>query len=737
MASDHCFDECVSYLKTHPQLKVPAEQACDALCHTADDACTAAVFDWVSNSAKGLKAVAASEDPITYISLLIPAITSAMNITAGGGGGASMALQSDYFWTGHHDRCISIPDAQYCHASPTLDKMQIGTVAFCVPSACSAAVVSSLLHGLIPPTNGSIPYTFTTTCGDQTGEWEIGTYIMLVLCGLLILMALVACLMDVADSSQSHLPVAMAVAAEPLGRQLVNCFSVSKNYGNFLNIRNVATNSLDGMRTLSMSWVVFGHTLIWPIMAAGGYSNIEDIIPIQQHRATLMGTWTGQAVQSAEFSVDTFFYMSGFLALYVGLKKLSKLSPLQVLQGAPLMYLDRWLRLTPLYMFIVWFYVYVIPVTSTGPYWSTHLAGDVSNCKEYWWQNILYIQTIYTTLGFKGGSCYGVSWYLADDMMFFYLVPLIICLALISTSLALVFLGTAWTGSILYTLIETIQHHWSAGSFDTSDYSQKYYQPPWTRCPPYLMGAAFGIIWFHWHDQITTTVSSRRTVRVGLLLASAFLLLSTVYGLAGDADSVPTTTSRGWMALYVTFSKPAWTLGLICLNILCFTHNGGAMSWILQLPIFGYLGKLSYSMYLLHPTVLVLLFSASPYQEHYSIVNFTRCYIAALTLTTAGGFVLHLLVELPCGNLTQLLLTAVRQPRAPKQDEPGSLDQHLVEEAEDLPNSPMFPACESRRDTEASCDRLSLTLSTDKGSRRNTCEELSSPLYTAEEKLNV
>lgn len=506
--------------------------------------------------------------------------------------------------------------------------------------------------------------------------------------------------------------IVVAEPQAPLWRELLDCFSMSRNYDSFCNIRTVATNSLDGMRALSMSWVVFGHTLLWPLLQGLGYSNVEDIIPITPGRAALMGSWTGQAVQSAEFSVDTFFYMSGFLAVYVGLKKLRKLQPLQVLQGAPLMYLDRWLRLTPLYMFVVWFYVYVIPTMASGPYWA---VKDAQACKDYWWQNILYIQTIFTSLQIGGpgsGGCYGVSWYLADDFFFFYLVPFMICLALISTTLALACIGAGWSASIIYTLICTIENSWSAGTFDGTDYGNKYYQPPWTRCPPYLMGAAFAIIWYRWSSEITHRVSTSCFLRFGLLGAAAFLLLSTVYGLAGDAGSLPTTTPTGWMNLYVTFSKSAWTLGIICLNILCFSRIGGAIQWLLESPIFGYLGKLSYSMYLLHPTILVCIFGVQIAPEHYSIVNFLRSYVAALALTTVGGFVLHLLVELPCGNLAQLLMASFRKPKQPPPPYSNDTAQQVVvedlEEAlleDELPNSPLFPAAStpnSRRNTSES-----------------------------------
>ena len=83
-----------------------------------------------------------------------------------------------------------------------------------------------------------------------------------------------------------------------------------------------------------------------------------------------MGSFAGQVILSAEFSVDSFFFMSGFLATYIGLKKLGAKGAMTPIKMAPFMYLDRFLRLTPCYFFIVFVYTYVSPLVGTGPFWS-------------------------------------------------------------------------------------------------------------------------------------------------------------------------------------------------------------------------------------------------------------------------------------------------------------------------------------------------------------------------------
>ena len=72
-------------------------------------------------------------------------------------------------------------------------------------------------------------------------------------------------------------------------------------------------------------------------------------------------------------TVDTFFFLSGFLAAYIGLKKLpSNANPLKVFAG----YMwERWIRLTPAYLFILMFYIHLLPFLAVGP--------DASSSMEY------------------------------------------------------------------------------------------------------------------------------------------------------------------------------------------------------------------------------------------------------------------------------------------------------------------------------------------------------------------
>ena len=120
--------------------------------------------------------------------------------------------------------------------------------------------------------------------------------------------------------------------------------------------------------------------------------------------------------------------MSGFLAIFIGLKKLKSSTPLAIILKAPLMILDRFLRLTPTYMIVLFAVTYMVPLVSHGPYWHMATQSGVDACKQNWWHNLLYVQSILAAIGAGGTMCFNVAWYLADDMTFFCLVPFLLAL---------------------------------------------------------------------------------------------------------------------------------------------------------------------------------------------------------------------------------------------------------------------------------------------------------------------
>lgn len=67
-------------------------------------------------------------------------------------------------------------------------------------------------------------------------------------------------------------------------------------------------------------------------------------------------------------SVDTFFFLSGFLATWQLLEKVKGANPWKFVKGV---LIHRYLRLTPLYFMVLMIYIYVFPSVGNGDHFGT------------------------------------------------------------------------------------------------------------------------------------------------------------------------------------------------------------------------------------------------------------------------------------------------------------------------------------------------------------------------------
>lgn len=117
--------------------------------------------------------------------------------------------------------------------------------------------------------------------------------------------------------------------------------------------------------------------------------------------------------------VDSFLLLSGFLFARLLLLELDKRSG-QV--NFVLLYIFRYIRLTPAYMAMIGLYITWMPKMGDGPIWNQRIGMEVERCEASWWKNILYINNYVGT----DELCMFQSWYLAADTQLFILAPMIL-----------------------------------------------------------------------------------------------------------------------------------------------------------------------------------------------------------------------------------------------------------------------------------------------------------------------
>ncbi len=154
-------------------------------------------------------------------------------------------------------------------------------------------------------------------------------------------------------------------------------FSFTRNFSKLMSTeggRGLDSN-LDvfaGVRTLSMMYVVFGHT---NLVMGVNYPNIQ----------ATFGSMYGVLIQGGLYAVDAFFCMAGFLANYVLLGKLAKSKgKINIL----LAYFHRWYRLVPALAFLILTGMYLFPFIIQGPISWQYKQAMINNCERYWWSSL-------------------------------------------------------------------------------------------------------------------------------------------------------------------------------------------------------------------------------------------------------------------------------------------------------------------------------------------------------------
>ncbi len=179
------------------------------------------------------------------------------------------------------------------------------------------------------------------------------------------------------------------------------------------------TDCLNGMRVLSMVWIVLGHTMMMPA-PLNGFDNPEDLVASFGARSKV---WF-MTVIGGQIAVDSFFFLGGFLIAYLGVRDLEKRGG-KIPYGA--MVLHRYIRITPAFAFTMVFYSQIVSRIGDGPFFVRYQQSVFRRCDNAsWLTSLLYLHNF---VPFDSDQvCMGWSWYLGCDMVFFVMSPALLLL---------------------------------------------------------------------------------------------------------------------------------------------------------------------------------------------------------------------------------------------------------------------------------------------------------------------
>ncbi|KAH8280769.1 hypothetical protein KR054_010702, partial [Drosophila jambulina] len=555
-------------------------------------------------------------------------------------------LVGNWWDLGNFDECLGIDhtDAttgrhvrgKYCFAkimpAPSLSKALVMKTALCFPASCSAANMDTLLRRLFQQLlnveiGTGVGIVDEATCQTaETEPYDGLTVITIVLLSILAAaVGLSTCYDYFCARDEKSLPaVVRAFSARANSRALFRLVDTKAN-------PNVI-DCLHGIRCLSFIWVVFCHDYL--VFAMAPNMNMSYLL-----------TWINSVfslfVKHGVYAVDSFFFLSGLLLVVIALRSMDRNKGRL---NIPMMYLHRYLRLTPLLAIAILVYMKILPLMSSGPLQGKGGFDDYDSCKDTWYLTLLYVQNVATN-----ELCISHSWYLAVDMQLYIFAPFLL-IALYRwgrKAAAGIFVLMLLLACCLFSIMVI-----NDLSLYGDESMRKLYYATNTRASPYLIGLLFG---YFLHLNRGRSFKLSRLAVLGGWLVCLSLLAACIFAVYGQ-NTLPIVEE----AFYVTLTRIAWPLALCWVVFACMHGYGGLASEILTSPLWQPMSKLSYSAYIFHMFIESLNMSMTRTNTYFSDYQVMLRFWADFGFTMLLAYLMHLLVEAPFAHLESLLLPAKR-----------------------------------------------------------------------------
>ncbi|XP_071455245.1 nose resistant to fluoxetine protein 6-like [Hetaerina americana] len=317
----------------------------------------------------------------------------------------------------------------------------------------------------------------------------------------------------------------------------------------------------------------------------------------------------------------------------------------------------RYIRLTPAYTLVIFFYACILNKMGTGPLWNSTVALDTEACINNWWTNILYVSNYVNT----NAMCMVQSWYLPCDTHFFIIGALLMTLLHRRPRVGQVALALTTLASIAVPFAVTLAKHHDATVLFYRDFlfdprSDVYFNDVYIkshmRAGPYFAGLIGGYLFFRFR---LYEVKIPKPWAWGMFILGNILLQVVMF--SGAIFYMP---GRPYdpleSAFYAALQRFAWGVGICLLLIALSSGRIAFISKVLEWTPFVVLGKLTYCAYLVH--FIFQLFSLGGDRSPKYVTNYLMFLLTAGDISFVFFFalLLYLMVEAPFRNIAKLII---------------------------------------------------------------------------------
>ncbi|KAI4463970.1 o-acyltransferase [Holotrichia oblita] len=502
----------------------------------------------------------------------------------------------------------------------------------CIPSACEPSEVLEFLYitNVLP----LVQTVDTMECetSETTPEFTGGDIGFIVFISIVLAFVVICTVYDevIRDKNRTAHPLYVAFS---LKRNFLKIVEHSKN--------DSRIGCLDGLRVFSILWVILGHRF-----------SISEILPwvnADYSQSWRRSTYT-QYAQGASSAVDTFMFLTGLLMAMSFVKTHSKpKSNFNLI----VYYVHRYLRLTPAAAVTYFLHVSLFMHMGNGPFWQYLTQRTRDNCLDRWSSFFFYYQNYLD----HNNMCLLHTWYLSMDMQIFILSPMVL-FPLAKRTKLMMRAGLPILIALSMACPFIITYYYETEIFSEAYYTY-YYYPTHTRLSPWLIGVFTGAILHVYKDK---KLAIHPIINLSIWLVVIVGMVACVF----LGNNVTYNYDRLATSFYLTFYRPAWCVGLAWVVIACSKGRGGIFEFVLSADIFQMLAKLTYSMYLVHVTCLLLNVARTRFPGHFGDQELIHLFLGDMLMTMTLGIVWCVLFESPLVAVERFVFGTPRKGKKPR-----------------------------------------------------------------------
>ncbi|MBN3271823.1 NRF6 protein, partial [Polyodon spathula] len=534
---------------------------------------------------------------------------------------------------------------QYCQVM--LIQEQTGyLVGLCVPDSCEEAEIEILVANadvfkykdtsLVPPipsvllhnSTQQIPVS-TTKCLKKNGAPDASAIVCLFVCSFIVALPLggtiYVALIKWKKQKWTLSTVGSKFKSDPniydecffsglvyFLDNFLKTFSLQNNFSSLWATKDKGHYSaLNGIRILSLLWIICGHNI-----QLSAWENLVVFVFTDNAKR-----WKDSVANNPAYivalsgpsylAVDTFLLIGGLLSVKSLFSLIDGADDKMTVQLVGTFLLNRIKRIQPLHIFMVCLSIGLLSVVPKGSFWS-FAEMQIDICKKYWWANMLLINNLF----FYPNSCIPWSWYLAIDVQFYFTTPLLVFLlrrqvqenTCTLIAVATIFLLIPCIISALLTAYFQLPLYLPS-EWIYKAYFEYYYNKPYSRYGPYLIGILLGMFMNAKKDRL---LKKQWQAAVGWIssLTSMALLVALAYVL----HEVPNYPSAPH-AIYQGLHRTLWAVAVAWIIFACDEGFGALNVWI---PF----SSISFACFMIHPLLIIIFNGVQETLFHYTDINF-------------------------------------------------------------------------------------------------------------------